>query len=165
MPAILAGCLNGMARPGEPALKAAVSERKRRAGQLREAFAEARETLATARRWGVREPVVSYRTMELTFLFEDVAKARMETYLNAILGELLGKDPDYAQEMLRTLEVYIECDGQMNETAKRLYIHRNTATYRIEKLSELLDVDLKRMNDLLRLKLAFLFRRLLNEGS
>jgi len=164
LPAMLAGCLNGMARPGEQAPKAAVSERKRRPGQLREAFAEARETLATARRWGVREPVVSYRTMELTFLFEDVSKPRMETYLNAILGELLAKDPDYAQEMLRTLEVYIECDGQMNETAKRLYIHRNTATYRIEKLSELLDLDLKRMNDLLRLKLAFMFRKLLAEG-
>lgn len=52
-----------------------------------------------------------------------------------------------------------EQDGQLNETAKKLYIHRNTATYRIEKLSEILGVDFKKMNDLLRLKIAFLFRK------
>ncbi|MDQ0116291.1 DNA-binding PucR family transcriptional regulator [Paenibacillus harenae] len=49
----------------------------------------------------------------------------------------------------------------MNETAKKLFIHRNTATYRIEKLSELLEVDLKKMNVLMRLKIAFIFRRML----
>ncbi|WP_240353359.1 PucR family transcriptional regulator [Cohnella algarum] len=77
----------------------------------------------------------------------------------------MNKDPEYVQEMLRTLETYLENDGQLNETAKKLFIHRNTATYRIEKLGELLDVDFKRINDLLRLKMAFLFRKRLSGGA
>ena len=164
LPELLSGCMKGLGSFAEGGPKASVSSRKRRPDQLREAFAEARDTLRTATRWGVQEQVVSYRTMELTYLFEHVPQERMETYTNAILGDLLSKDPDYAQEMLRTLEAYIDCDGQMNETAKRLFVHRNTATYRIEKLSELLEIDLKKMNDLLRLKLVFLFRRM-NGGS
>lgn len=60
--------------------------------------------------------------------------------------------------MLRTLEVYLDNDGQLSETAKKLYIHRNTASYRMDKISELLEVDLKKTDDLLRLKLAFQLR-------
>ncbi|WP_238392393.1 PucR family transcriptional regulator [Paenibacillus antri] len=162
---LIAGSLIGLGTEDRDGPKAAVSSRKQKIGQLREAFEEAKETLRTAMRWGVREQVVGYRTVELTFLFERVPKERMETYTNAILGELLAKEPEYAQEMLKTLEAYIECDGQMNETAKRLFIHRNTATYRIEKLSELLEIDLKKMNDLLRLKLVFLFRKMLHSDG
>ncbi|MEI7027116.1 helix-turn-helix domain-containing protein [Paenibacillus sp. y28] len=57
-----------------------------------------------------------------------------------------------------TLETFIEHDGQIAEAAKQLYIQRNTAAYRLEKISELLGIDFKKVNDLLRLKLAFLFR-------
>jgi purine catabolism regulator len=78
------------------------------------------------------------------------------------MSQALSKNPEYARELLRTLEVFVENDSQLNETAKKLYIHRNTATYRMEKMSELLQLDMKkRMNELLRLKLAFQFRHLL----
>lgn len=154
----LGACLRSMDGDGVPA-RAAISERKTSPAALRDAFGEAKETLRLARQWGVSESVVGYRTLELSFLFEDVSRERMEKYAANLLGPLLNKEPDYVQEMLKTLEAYLECDGHMNETAKRLFIHRNTATYRIEKLSELLGVDLKSIHDLLRLKLVFLFRR------
>jgi purine catabolism regulator len=102
---------------------------------------------------------VNYETIDLAILFEQVDANRMRAFCGRLLGALQNKDAGYTAEMLRTLEAYIECDGQLGETAKRLYIHRNTAAYRIEKLSELLNVDFKKTDDLLRLKLAFLFRR------
>ncbi|MBB3110939.1 DNA-binding PucR family transcriptional regulator [Paenibacillus phyllosphaerae] len=46
--------------------------------------------------------------------------------------------------------------------ARRLYIHRNTAVYRLEKLEKLLGMKLKQTGSLLRLKFAFLFKRLLD---
>ncbi|MNC63912.1 Purine catabolism regulatory protein [compost metagenome] len=85
----------------------------------------------------------------------------MEKYCSSSLRGLQSREPEYIKEMLHTLEVYLENDGHVNETAKKLFIHRNTATYRIEKLSELLDVDFKKINDLMRLKLVFIFRRML----
>ncbi|MFD1954415.1 PucR family transcriptional regulator [Paenibacillus thailandensis] len=141
--------------------KAAISSRKKKPEQLLEAFDECRQTSRLAAEWGADSPVVKYETMDLAILFEHVSKERMEAFCDRWLGGLTGKDPDYANEMLHTLETYLEQDGQLNETAKKLFIHRNTATYRIEKLSELLDVDFKKMNDLLRLKIAFMFRRVL----
>lgn len=110
---------------------------------------------------GVKGSVVHYRQLELNLLLGQIPAEVMEKYCNGSLRGLLSREPEYVREMLRTLEVYLENDGHVNETAKKLFIHRNTATYRIEKLSELLDVDFKKINDLMRLKLVFMFRRML----
>lgn len=67
--------------------------------------------------------------------------------------------------MIRTLEVFIRNDGQVSEAAKQLFIHRNTVTYRLEKISDLLQVDFKKVNDLLKLKAVFLFRQFLQVRS
>ncbi|MUT67059.1 PucR family transcriptional regulator [Paenibacillus sp. NEAU-GSW1] len=144
---------------------AAFSGRKKKPEQLLEAFEECKHSHRLAAEWEAGQLIVKFETMDLALLFEHVSKERMEAFCNRWLGGLINRDPDYAGEMLRTLEAYLEHDGQLNETAKKLFIHRNTATYRIEKLSEILDVDFKKMNDLLRLKIAFMFRKLLNKNG
>ncbi|CAM4386207.1 PucR family transcriptional regulator [Paenibacillus tarimensis] len=157
----LEACFAGKKPVREAGLRSVVSGRRKTAAGLLEAYEECLECRRLSVDWGIEERIVKYDTMDLGYVFERVPLERMQMFCERWLGGLLGKDPDYAQEMLRTLETYLECDGQLNETAKKLYIHRNTATYRIEKLGELLDVDFKRVNDLLRLKIAFMFRRIL----
>ena len=161
---VLADCLaawpSGQGKP-----RACCSARKQRASDLRAAFAECLDAQRTADAWQIAASVVNYETIDLAILFEQVAANRMRAFCGRLLGGLQSKDADYTAEMLRTLETYLECDGQLGETAKRLYIHRNTAAYRIEKLSELLDIDFKKTDDLLRLKLAFLFRRRLGSAD
>lgn len=45
-------------------------------------------------------------------------------------------------DLLKTLQVYLSHNGNMTETAKELYIHRSTLQYRLEKIEDLLQVDL-----------------------
>ncbi|OBZ19476.1 PucR family transcriptional regulator [Bacillus sp. FJAT-27264] len=65
--------------------------------------------------------------------------------------------------LLQTLSVYLETHCQLAETAKRLYIHRNTVIYRLEKCEELLGRSLKDPEETLRLRLAFRIKALLPE--
>ncbi|KAA9005509.1 PucR family transcriptional regulator [Paenibacillus spiritus] len=153
----------GPAGPCEP--KAAISGCKSGAGELREAFAEAKECLRLSAYWAQGRQSGRYREVELAVLMQQVPADSMRRYYTRTLAGLLSREPEYAKEMLHTLEVYLECDGHINETAKKLFIHRNTATYRMEKLSEILEVDFKKTNDLLRLKLAFLFRRMQEQDT
>ncbi|MBB3108486.1 purine catabolism regulator [Paenibacillus phyllosphaerae] len=153
----LISCFDGWKRGYEP--QSIISSRKRRADHLFESFDECCRARQLASDWELGDSIISYDSLDLALVFEQVSETRMKTFCDRWLGSLLEKEPEYAQEMLRTLETYLECDGQLGETAKRLFIHRNTATYRIEKLSELLNVDFKKMNDLMRLKLAFVFRK------
>jgi purine catabolism regulator len=141
--------------------RAAISSCKLKPDGLKEAFAEVKECMGMLQFEGVHGNVVHYRQLELSLLLGQIPTEVMEKYCNGTLRGLLSREPEYVREMLRTLEVYLENDGHVNETAKKLFIHRNTATYRIEKLSELLDVDFKKINDLMRLKLVFMFRRML----
>jgi purine catabolism regulator len=148
-----------------PNIRLSVSNKKMKPEVLRQAYKECLEAFVLAERLEMVDKVVRFGAIELAYVFKHVPDDEMSMYSNEVLAELLGKEPDYAQEMLRTLEAFLEHDGQMNETAKHLFIHRNTATYRLEKISEILGVDFKKINDILRLKLAFMFRRMLKEKS
>ncbi|WP_019912773.1 PucR family transcriptional regulator [Paenibacillus sp. HW567] len=141
--------------------RAAISSTKVKPEGLKEAFGEVKECMGAVQHWGTHGNVVHYRQLELNLLLGRIPAETMEKYCNGSLRGLLSREPEYIKEMLHTLEVYLENDGHVNETAKKLFIHRNTATYRIEKLSELLDVDFKKINDLMRLKLVFIFRKML----
>ncbi|WP_090117431.1 PucR family transcriptional regulator [Cohnella sp. OV330] len=157
----LSSFLSGLKGAHRENARSAVSSRKKKAAQLAEAYRECGEAHRLSEQWGLGGEVVRYESLDFAYIFEQVSRQRMTTYCDRLLAGLEGKDPDYVQEMMRTLETYLDNDGQLNETAKKLFIHRNTATYRIEKLGELLDVDFKRINDLLKLKLVFQFRKML----
>ncbi|NEW06551.1 PucR family transcriptional regulator [Paenibacillus sp. SYP-B3998] len=129
---------------------------------LREAYMECVETHRLSSRLELPDRVLHFETIEFAHLFQNVSSNVMEDYCTKILRPLLEKDAEYSQEMIRTLEVFIRNDGQVSEAAKQLFIHRNTVTYRLEKISDLLQVDFKKVNDLLKFKAVFLFRQFLH---
>ncbi|MFB9326289.1 helix-turn-helix domain-containing protein [Paenibacillus aurantiacus] len=115
---------------------------------------------------------------EWSALFEQMPREQMRAYVARYLGPLQPPGPvnprsrlslrernerRQREELLLTLETLVACGGHMNELAGRLFIHRNTAAYRLEKLERLLGMQLKQTDNLLRLKLAFVFRQLLGE--
>lgn len=67
--------------------------------------------------------------------------------------------------LLQTLSVYLETHCQLAETAKRLYIHRNTVIYRLEKCEEIIGRSLKDPEETLRLRMAFRIKALLPEDG
>ncbi|UQZ37083.1 hypothetical protein C2I18_28225 [Paenibacillus sp. PK3_47] len=97
---------------------------------------------------------------DLLLLIQGIPRELMLQYVDRYLGNLLAAD-GYDPELLQTLEMYASCNGHMNEMSSRLYIHRNTAAYRLEKLERLLGIPLKEPENLLLLNMVFLFCRLL----
>lgn len=65
------------------------------------------------------------------------------------------------QSLLQTLSVYLETHCQISETAKRLFVHRNTVVYRLEKCEELLGKSLKDSETTLQIRLALRIKTLL----
>ncbi|MFK0524216.1 PucR family transcriptional regulator [Paenibacillus illinoisensis] len=98
---------------------------------------------------------------DLLRLVQDIPREQMQQYVDRYIGRLLTVE-GYDPELLQTLETYAICNGHINEMSSRLYIHRNTAAYRLEKLERLIGIPLKETENLLLLNLVFLFRRLLD---
>ena len=80
------------------------------------------------------------------------------------LGELHDFDRQNQSEYEKTLRCYLENQLKISDTARELYLHRNTLSGRIEKLKELLDGDLHDLSFLNRLFTSFYISDLLENG-
>ena len=70
------------------------------------------------------------------------------------LKPLLDYDLKHGTELVKTLEVYFNnCRNSVN-TARDLFIHRNTLLYRLEQISKILDLDLNNNEQVLIIQLA-----------
>ncbi|WP_175406350.1 PucR family transcriptional regulator [Bacillus sp. FJAT-27264] len=157
-------CLSSLNKDdARPSVQVAVSHIKSLPRSLKEAYEECVHAIRLAEELGLQSPILSYENMEFALIFQHVPKEMMERYCDRVLAGLANKEQDYAKDMIHTLKMYIDSDGQLNETARRLFVHRNTAAYRIDKLSEILDVDFKKINDVFRLKVAILFKRMMKD--
>lgn len=70
-----------------------------------------------------------------------------------ILGKLLE---NHADSLLETLFTYFEMNGNVSQTAEKLFIHRNTLQYRFRKIKEITGFDIYHIDDLVQLRLAVL---------
>lgn len=78
------------------------------------------------------------------------------------IGEIMGpsfeqlKQHDKKGELLQTLLIYIQENGDMNRAAGKLFIHRNTLRYRLDRITDLTNKDPRKVKDLLELYLSIL---------
>lgn len=64
-----------------------------------------------------------------------------------ILSPVLSYDANHSSELFLTLSCFCQCNGHINETARKLHLHRQSLLYRLEKLEELLSIDFKQHHD------------------
>ncbi|WHE07749.1 PucR family transcriptional regulator ligand-binding domain-containing protein [Thermoanaerobacterium thermosaccharolyticum] len=75
-------------------------------------------------------------------LFEMKDKSEMISFFNELMEPMMKYDESSSAELINTLEVFLQNNGNFVKTAKDLFIHRSTLNYRIKKIEEILNVDL-----------------------
>jgi len=139
------------------------------AGQVRESWHEARFALEARELTGedgrnghvlngsplpVPE-LATYRDLgsfQLLLSLQDTDALRL--YCDALLGPIENGEGHYGGELMRSLEAFIECNGQWEAAARRLYCHRHTLRYRIRRIEELTGRDLSSARDRIEFWLA-----------
>ncbi len=141
--------------------RAAVS-RPAEVGSLRRAFHEARCALeATAMSNGKAPDVASHRDLgAFTLLLSLHDDDALRTYADNLLAPIEDGEGEYGPELLRSLEAFIERNGQWERAARDLYCHRHTLRYRIRRIEELTGRDLGQAQDRIELWLALRAREL-----
>lgn len=91
-----------------------------------------------------KKPFVrTFRTEEVNELMRMIPSPKLKQFCRLSLKQLAFPDHKEKQELLHTLQTYLDHHCQVTETAKQLYIHRNTVLYRVAKCEEILGVNLK----------------------
>ncbi|GBD45518.1 Purine catabolism regulatory protein [bacterium HR41] len=131
-------------------------------GGLARALREAELAANVAEAHGERELAFddtgSYRLL-LPALANDAGE--LERFYQETIAPIAAYDEQYETELVRTLETFLELDGSFARTAERLYTHRHTIRYRLERVRELTGLDVASSEGRERLSLGLKAMRVL----
>ena len=130
---------------------------------LRTSFLEARYALEAASfaNGRVRE-VASWRDLgafQLLLAVQDGEALRL--YCDSVLGPIQEGEGEYGGELLKSLEAFLEQNGQWEKAARQLLCHRHTLRYRIRRVEQLTGRDLSSARDRIEFWLALKAKELL----
>jgi purine catabolism regulator len=91
-------------------------------------------------------------SFQLLLSLQDEEALRL--FCDSILGPIEAGDGHYGGELMRSLEAFIEENGQWERAARRLYCHRHTLRYRIRRVEELTGRSLSSARDRIEFWLA-----------
>jgi purine catabolism regulator len=86
----------------------------------------------------------------------------LRLFCDSILAPIEDGEGAYGGELMRSLEAFIECNGQWERAARQLYCHRHTLRYRIRRVEELTGRSLDSARDRIDFWLALRGRELVS---
>ncbi len=127
--------------------------------EWKDSYREATQALSMATRLHERRPLHFGDLSVYRLLFQLEGNPELETFCRETLGPLL----DYAGsgDLLETLEAFCERLGNLSQTADKLFIHRNTLLYRMERIAQLTGRDMNNPDTRLAVHLALKVRKML----
>lgn len=105
-------------------------------------YEEAREALRLGRKVRGRGAVTFWEELEVYQLLDRLGQD-LDQFYRSVIGRLDLPEVKNRDELLRTLHVYLESQGNAVAAAERLHIHRNTLRYRLKRIQELIGRDLE----------------------
>ena len=104
------------------------------------------------------EECYSYKKMEIYNIFCKNSLDDLESLRESSIGKILGD-----KEMIETLSVYFGCNENILETSGKLFIHKNTLKYRLEKIKTITGLDVKHIEDKVKLYFGSIANEILNK--
>ncbi len=84
--------------------------------------------------------IVKYDALDIDFMLEEVSKGACQNYIRRLFKDL---DESEIKEYLSFADAYIKENGSLIALSERLFIHKNTVKYKINKLTEITGVDIR----------------------
>ena len=118
---------------------------------LKKSFEECEYRLMLANKYKISESIIDEKKMILEGIIDSVSeeeKKRIYQLFNDGFSKL-------DNEMIRTIEVFFRCGLNLSDAAKKLYIHRNTLIYRLDKIEKYTGYDIRNFNNAVLFKVVF----------
>jgi carbohydrate diacid regulator len=123
-------------------------------------YAGAENALRYAEVFNQRGFVHSYREFILVKMLEGIPESKMSEYLTE-LSEAHVKEIFEDDEMLDTAESFLQSSLNVSETARNLYMHRNTLLYRLDKIEKTTGLNIRSFSDAVSFRILTILHKLL----
>ena len=121
---------------------------------------EAQSALEVAKVFDTDRTIVSYDNLGIARLIYQLPTTLCEMFLKEVFKR--GSIESLDQETLFTIQRFFENNLNVSETSRKLFVHRNTLVYRLEKIKKLTGLDLREFEDAIVFKVALMVKKYLN---
>lgn len=111
--------------------------------------------------FGDKGSVHSFSQYVLIRMLEDMPKYKLKEYTDLLL-ETNAKEIFEDEEMTSTAEEFLENSLNVSETSRKLYLHRNTLAYRLDKIQRLTGLNIRKFSDAVTFRLITILSKLGN---
>ena len=128
-----------------------IGQTTRRAGELHQSYRQARRAIEIGRIYRQNETVHIYSSLLLERFLSDIPPETAEHYHGLLFNRSTSRL--FSEEILSTVEMFFRKDLNLSDTARQLYIHRNTLVYRLDKVQRQTGLDLRKFDDAVTFKM------------
>jgi len=135
----------------------------RQVKELADRYKEAQVAIEVGKVFETEKTIIHYENLGIGRLIYQLPTTLCEMFLS----EVFKKSPIDAldQETLYTINKFFENNLNVSETSRKLFVHRNTLVYRLEKIKKLTGLDLREFDHAIVFKVALMVKKYLSQGK
>ena len=126
---------------------------------LARSFKEAQASLEVGKVFDTDKTIISYSNLGIARLIYQLPTTLCETYLREVFKR--GSIQSLDQETLFTIQKFFENNLNVSETSRKLFVHRNTLVYRLDKIRRITGLDLREFDHAIVFKIALMVNKYL----
>lgn len=129
---------------------------------LARSFKEAQTALEVGKVFDTEKTIVSYDSLGIARLIYQLPTTLCETFLKEVFKR--GTIDSLDGETLFTIQRFFENNLNVSETSRKLFVHRNTLVYRLEKIKKITGLDLREFDHAIIFKIALMVNKYLKSN-
>ena len=127
--------------------------------ELADSFKEAQVAIEVGKVFDTEKTIINYENLGIGRLIYQLPTTLCEIFLSEVFKKNSIDTLD--QETLFTINKFFENNLNVSETSRKLFVHRNTLVYRLEKIKKLTGLDLREFDDAIIFKVALMVKKYL----
>lgn len=127
---------------------------------LARSFKEAQIALEVGKVFDTDKTIITYENLGIARLIYQLPTTLCDTFLREVFKR--GSIESLDNETLFTIQKFFENNLNVSETSRRLFVHRNTLVYRLEKIKKLTGLDLREFDHAIVFKIALMVKKYLS---
>ncbi len=128
--------------------------------ELARSFKEAQVALEVGKVFDTEKNIVSYENLGIGRLIYQLPVTLCDMFLAEVFKK--GSLETLDRETLMTIQCFFENNLNVSETSRKLFVHRNTLVYRLEKIRKLTGLDLREFEHAITFKVALMVKKYLS---
>ena len=126
---------------------------------LARSFKEAQVAIEVGKVFDTEKNIINYENLGIGRLVYQLPTTLCEMFLQEVFKK--GSLESLDQETLMTIQAFFENNLNVSETSRKLFVHRNTLVYRLEKIRKLTGLDLREFEHAITFKVALMVKKYL----